>query len=146
MHVTLKFLGAVTAEQLEEIFSELSAMAETISPFSLGVSGLGQFPPRGVGRVLWVGLTGDLDALGRLVLATEDVCERTGLPRDLRPFRPHVTLARSKSRPCPALVRALQEAATSNFGEFTADRISVYKSKTGSTGPHYTILKEFSFL
>lgn len=146
MHVTLRFLGAVTAEQLEEIFSALSAMASTITPFSLGVSGLGQFPPRGVGRVLWAGLTGDLDALGRLVLATEDVCERTGFPRGARPFRPHVTLARPKSRPRSALMHALQEAATTNFGDFTADRISVYKSETRSTGPHYTILREFLFL
>lgn len=146
MHVTLRFLGAVTAEQLEEIFSALSAMASTITPFSLGVSGLGQFPPRGVGRVLWAGLTDNLDALGRLVLATEDVCERTGFPRDARPFRPHVTLARANARPCPALVRALQASATTSFGDFTANRISVYKSETRSTGPHYTILREFLFL
>jgi 2'-5' RNA ligase len=44
--------------------------------------------------VLWAGLDGDLSALSALQTAVDEAVEKLGLPKEDRPFSPHLTLGR----------------------------------------------------
>ncbi len=62
-------------------------------PLTLAVAGAGAFPTPARAQVLWLGLASDaaLDALARRV---DDACAASGLGRETRPFRAHLTVAR----------------------------------------------------
>ncbi len=89
-HVTLAFLGDVADEQATDA-AEAVQRSAVGPPLKLNLTGGGQF---GDGRftVLWVGVVGDgLDDLARRVRRE---LQKTRLPYDNRPFRPHLTVAR----------------------------------------------------
>ena len=71
MHLTLKFLGNIPAPTLHPLYECLAPVVDGHSPFPLELAGLGAFPNRRRPRVLWAGVTGDMNALSLLQLATE---------------------------------------------------------------------------
>jgi RNA 2',3'-cyclic 3'-phosphodiesterase len=64
-----------------------------------------------------------------------------GLPRDERPFSPHVTLGRVR-RPerNPALTNALAGAPACEFGQMRVPSASLMRSELGPRGARYTEL------
>src|SRR5207245_780213 len=56
LHVTLRFLGDQTEEQLTEIVPALEEAVLGIAPFTMGLRGLGAFPALEHPRTLWVGI------------------------------------------------------------------------------------------
>ncbi len=93
LHLTLKFLGQVEAERVEDIGAVLRRAAEGTPRLTLALTELGAFPAPRRPRVLWVGLEAD-PALELLVDRLETGFEPLGFPKEGRPFRPHVTLGR----------------------------------------------------
>lgn len=106
MHLTVRFLGELEPDLYEAI---VGVLREPLAgqPCKLRGCGLGTFPGRGRARVLWVGLGGDTPQLARAALEVEARLESVGVPRDLRPFRPHLTLARARG---PSGMRGLASA------------------------------------
>ncbi len=99
IHLTLKFLGNdVDAALVPNIAAALDDAASASEPFTLTLGRVGVFRQRGDPRVIWLGLIGDLDRLRKLQSDIENTLEAIGLPRETRPFRPHFTLARIRSR------------------------------------------------
>jgi 2'-5' RNA ligase len=103
IHLTLRFLGEVDAALDERARAEWERVAAECRPFRVGLDEVGHFPPRGVPRVLWIGLLeiepgGALAALARQLEAT---ARELGWAPERRPFRPHLTLGRARkgSRP-----------------------------------------------
>jgi 2'-5' RNA ligase len=141
IHITLKFIGEVAETRLEEIDRALTGLPWR--PFSVAVRGLGFFPGARSPRVLWAGLHArTLEELAREIDAR---LERTGLEREKRVFRGHVTLARSKeSRLEGSLVTAAGQYQDHDFGTFTADRFCLYQSTLKPGGSVYRRLKEYS--
>ena len=66
----------------------LLAEIPTPSPFSLRLSGGGQF-----GAAAWAGVDGDLEQLGELRAEVRDALTLGGHPSDDRPFHPHLTVS-----------------------------------------------------
>ncbi len=101
IHLTLKFLGNVAVDRLDDITEVLTEAARGISPFRLEVGGLGVFPnPRGV-RVAWVGMHGDTDKLQQLQQRVESGLVTLGFAAESRRFTPHLTLARVRDQVSP---------------------------------------------
>src|SRR5687768_16134652 len=98
LHLTLKFLGEIELPRVESLTRAAGRAAEGMGPFKLTVAGTGSFPPRGVPRVLWLGLEDPSGLLARLRARLEDECAGEGFPRESKPFRPHLTLARLRWR------------------------------------------------
>src|SRR5574337_553407 len=96
IHLTLKFLGEVPESRINEIRNAVAAAAAGMSRFRVEVQGTGAFPNAGKARVVWAGLSGDLEKMNRLQAAVEDALVRIGMEREDRPFKPHLTLARIK--------------------------------------------------
>ena len=92
IHLTLKFMGDIPASTLERVLEALPQVTASFSLFEISMSGLGVFPNPRRPRVLWAGLDGDLATLSALQIAVDQAVEKLGLPKDDRPFSPHLTL------------------------------------------------------
>lgn len=140
MHVTLKFLGDVEAPRVSSLQRAAEAATRGLSSFTLTVEGAGSFPPRGAPRVLWLGLRDDSGGLARLQSRLEQECEREGFPRETRPFKPHLTLARLRT---PQGARELAAAhGETPFGplDFNVTDLILIRSQLGPGGSRYTPL------
>src|SRR5206468_5502049 len=96
-HLTFKFLGGTDPARLEAIGDAIENQARARSPFALVTGPQGFFGSRNRPRVLWTAIEGDLEAAERLARSLEDSMHALGFPREDRPFRPHLTLARFDS-------------------------------------------------
>lgn len=101
IHLTLKFLGSIAADRIDEIVMAMEDAAQGITPFHLEVKELGVFPdPRRV-QVAWVGIKGDVDKLAQLQQSIESNLAQLGFESERRPFTPHLTLARIRPEALP---------------------------------------------
>ncbi|BAJ27037.1 putative 2'-5' RNA ligase [Kitasatospora setae KM-6054] len=91
-HVTLAFLGEVGAAAVPPLRAALAATAAGHPALRLGLRGGGHFD----GRLLWSGVTGDLDGLHRLAAEVRALVRAQGLDHRDRPLHPHLTLARAR--------------------------------------------------
>jgi RNA 2',3'-cyclic 3'-phosphodiesterase len=139
-HVTLKFLGDVPTQKIEEICETLRSVR--VAPFNVAVSGMGAFPGRSV-RVVWLGLKADFSDL---FCQIEDSLSRLGFEPERRKFSPHVTLGRV-GRPSQELsgqiATRLEQLAKVDLGSFSVDRFFLKKSTLTREGPIYEDLAEF---
>lgn len=93
-HVTLAFLPSVAERNVDELLERLSNAAGRRQKFDLTISGAGAFPNPAAAKVLWAGVTGDTDELGRLATNARAGAGKAGVEVEGGPFRPHLTLAR----------------------------------------------------
>ena len=146
MHCTMKFFGDVEEDLLSGKLSQV--IEETVkyqSPIHLKGVGIGVFPNWRYPRVIWAGLTGEVDAAIALHERLEAVFEPFGLKKDERQFRLHLTLGRTKAplKNCDALVSLVEKLVDREFGEFVIDHLTLYKSVLTREGPIYTPLKTY---
>lgn len=143
IHISLKFLGAATQEQLDGMTRAL-ASAPLTGTFGLTCRGAGVFGPASSPRVLWAGIVGELGPLASLQAGVEELAARLGWERESRPFAPHVTLARSRGRISAqgrsSLGDLLATYRSVRFSSFTVDSMTLYSSSLGPGGSVYTPL------
>ncbi len=141
MHLTLKFLGEVAEEKLGAIDERLGRIRT--QPFKVRVSGVGFFPNDRAPRVFWAGI--ESPALQELAQKVEEQTVELGFRAEKRPFRPHLTLARSRRdrRIDTALVGESAPFLEREFGTFTTDRFYMYQSRLRPTGAEYEQLFEY---
>jgi 2'-5' RNA ligase len=120
-HITLAFLPAVPDRALDTLSELLAELADRRPGFELALAGAGAFPDPARAKALWIGLTGDLDALRQLARSARSAAVRAGVEVAGGPFRPHLTVARA-NRPVEATrwlrVLELYQGATWSVGEF----------------------------
>jgi 2'-5' RNA ligase len=139
VHLTLKFLGEVEEARAPLIVQALSGAARGIGRLSLSVAGAGAFPNVKVPRVLWLGMTGDVDKLSVLQGAVEDTMAALGFAREERTFSPHLTLARIKfPKPRDNWQQRLEGLQDVTLGSFEAVHVSLMKSDLRREGAVYT--------
>jgi RNA 2',3'-cyclic 3'-phosphodiesterase len=144
LHVTLKFIGEAPLEKVEVIKTALSSIP-TRAPIPIDFQGFGFFPNDRRPRVLWAGVEAGPE-LRELALAVETALDSVGIPRETRPFAPHLTLARfESSRGLDALHAAIQNTGSHDFGRTTATEFHLYQSVLKRRGAEYTQLATFSF-
>jgi 2'-5' RNA ligase len=139
IHLTLKFLGEVPEPKAPEIMSALTAAVRGTGVFRIEVSGAGAFPNARNPRVLWIGVTGDIEKLAALQASVEGAMMKLGFEPEARKFSPHLTLARIKYlRPRDNWQTAIGEIRDVNLGGFEADHVSLMKSELHPQGAVYT--------
>lgn len=138
MHLTLKFLGDVPETRITEIVNGLQTAAEGIGQFRLEVKGIGTFPNSQNPRVVWIGISGDIEKLTKLQGAVEDTMARIGLERDNRKFAAHLTLGRIKNiRSRDQWLAVLAELRDRSLSGFDATAICLMKSELKPAGAVY---------
>jgi len=139
IHLTLKFLGEIPEAKVSEVQEALKSAASRSGAFRLEVEGVGTFPHPQNARVVWIGLSGDIDKLTALQTAIEDGMERIGMKREDRPFTPHLTLGRIKYiRSKEIWLKALESLKDIRLPGFDVTAVSLMKSELKRTGAVYT--------
>jgi len=145
LHVTLKFIGEISAQALPEIERHLAAI-DAPGPVSLEVRGAGFFPNERAPRVIWLGLESGPE-LSALAAQVEEALLPLGIPKETRPFTPHLTLGRLKS---PARIPALREIFRKQelleFGSFVAKEFYAFESQLSPGGSVYRKIARFALV
>lgn len=137
MHVTLKFLGDIQEDAVARISNSLGEIASKAKRFEVEIIGTGAFPNAKAPRVLWVGLS-DGGRLSELSAEIDAAMAEFGIPREKRPFKPHVTVGRVKSmHSVEDAISILREYASVSFGKFTVSDIRLKKSTLTPSGAIY---------
>jgi 2'-5' RNA ligase len=146
IHLTLKFFGDITAAQAASIAAVVEKKAIETPTFALSLRGIGVFPDPRRPRVLWLGMEGELERLLVFQEALERAFQEIGFPREERPFRPHLTLARispSGPRGVTGMAKALEKGGETAGEEFLAADISLMQSTLTPQGAIYSRLGGF---
>jgi len=138
VHLTLKFLGEVSEERVPEIMRALALALGDTGWFRLGVEGVGVFPNPASARVVWFGLTGDVNVLVALQAAVEQAMAGLGIESDDRPYTPHLTLGRIKRiRKRAAWLEGLAGVSNSRLPGFEVASVSLIESQLRPSGAVY---------
>ncbi len=142
LHITTKFIGPWGQDRLPELKSALESLSPR-GPLELKVSGFGWFENPHNPRALFAGIA-SRESLSQLKQDVETALEPLGLPRENRPYRPHVTLARIKGpQDLAALRQAIAALPSSDFGVMSATKHLLYKSEPGESASVYRVIGEF---
>jgi 2'-5' RNA ligase len=145
IHLTLKFLGDVEALRIGDIAEAASKTVKGYTPISLKAKGIGIFPGIKRPRVLWVGLTGQLESLMGLQKTLDENLKVLGFPGEKRFFKGHLTMGRIKDKiDVKKFSDALMAFRSFETDEFTAGQIILYKSELKPSGAVYTKLASAS--
>jgi 2'-5' RNA ligase len=145
-HLTLAFLGKVRAEYSAEVVAIGERAAAVAARPTLRLEGAGGFPDAAKARVLWAGVSGDVDALTAVAASLADGCREAGLPSEQRPFVPHLTVARlSPPAPLPGELVDAVAAAAAQAPEWTVRNLACYRSTVTHQGARYQVVREFPF-
>lgn len=139
-HLTLKFLGEVAEPQIADITNACGDAAASVSAFSLRLQNTGVFPNLKQPKVLWVGLTGEDNALQQLHRQVEEHLQALGFAKEARAFKPHLTLGRVKSLTNIAAATAKLLMYPLPEVSFQAHELIVMQSQLHSAGSIYTPL------
>ncbi len=139
LHVTVRFLGPVRPEQVDEVVAAAGAAAATVGPFRTRLDGVGAFPSPARARVLWAGLDDRPGRMAGLALALDAAFAPAFRP-EVRAFRPHLTVGRCDP---PAHLPAAFEETPIDPVPFEVVRAVLFESVPGRGGPpRYEALAE----
>jgi 2'-5' RNA ligase len=146
IHLTLKFIGEIEAEQADKVRAALDGVAAKLLPFEFEVGGLGTFPPGGRVSVVWVGVEEPLGMLMSCQRECESALAAIGFAAEDRPFHPHLTLARNKK---PGLSEKIRGVIAKCEGpravRQTAAAVTFSQSHLGQAGSRYEVLSLHAF-
>ena len=136
MHLTLAFFGVVPEDVDLKLRKKLTAIV--FGAFFLPIVGVGTFPPKGPPKIIWIGVGRGHPHLFQLHKRVQEAALGAGLEPELRPFHPHVTLARCQ-RISPQSVRKFLKANDDlDGGMIRVDSFHLYSSKLTPAGPIHT--------
>lgn len=145
-HLTLRFFEELPEDRVENVRGAAGAAAAEAPCFDLELEGLGYFPARGPAKVVWAGCGGGREALVHLAAALSRELASRGFPTDMRPFSPHLTLARSRnprgSAGAASAVHTLA-ALAGPLGRARVEALLLIRSTLGSGPPRHDILGTF---
>jgi len=143
-HLTLKFFGDTSKEDINSIRVAVQKRVVAEQKLNLRIEELGVFPDARRPRVLWCGITGDVERLINLQKKLDGDFAAIGFPAEDRSFKAHLTLARIKDpRDITGMSEALKKHDSFKAGEFTADKLFLFQSNLSPQGAVYTKLAEF---
>jgi 2'-5' RNA ligase len=144
IHLTLKFLGNISAQKVAEITRVMEEASQGLAPFQLNISGLGAFPNLRQPRVLWLGVGGEADKLVALQQRIDTGLVPLGFAQEMRAFSPHLTLARLRERTSPQDRRDFGELVMKTPVEVNykvgVDSVSLMRSQLLPSGAVYSRL------
>jgi 2'-5' RNA ligase len=135
-HITVQFLG-----NTPEYECTVARLRELRSPaVAIQLEGLGFFERAGI-FFAGVRLTPQLATLQEHVTAATGLC---GFVPETRPYHPHITLARAKSKGQGLEGLKTRIRRQPGFTGFVAGQFVLYESVATPTGSHYEIRDRFS--
>ena len=136
MHLTLGFFGDVPEDIDLNLREKLNAIR--FGAFFLPVNGIGSFSAKGAPKIVWIGVGNAHPHLFQIHKRVQEAALAVGLEPELRPWHPHVTLARCRDVSSQSLRKFLQSNAEFDAGMVRVDAFHLYSSKLTPAGPIHT--------
>jgi 2'-5' RNA ligase len=137
IHLTLSFLGEVEHFKTDVLFEVLRQVH--VPPFFLPLQGVGTFSAKGRPSVVWVGVGKGHPHLFALHKHVQDAVLHAGLEADLRPFHPHVTVARGTGISSQALQPFLRTNRETDVGLIKVSEFALFSSILNPEGAIYEV-------
>jgi 2'-5' RNA ligase len=141
LHVTLKFLGEVRRERLEQVQEAMTRVAASTKAFKTKYGGFGAFPSVRQPRVIWLGVKANPE-LRCLKQDLEYSFGDVGFDAETRAFHPHVTLGRAEEREGAGAFRTLDDMLSllDCKGDVKVATIDLMRSQLAPGGSKYTLV------
>lgn len=143
LHLTLKFLGEISPDNLSQVKNIITTSLCNQTAFDIGIEGLGMYPNACKPRVIWLGITnsGPLVAIHNKL---DTALKAVDIQPERRDYSPHLTIARVRRKADSDIVRAIGETMSQfkvdSLGTIRIDKVCLYQSKLTPEGPIYTPL------
>ncbi len=147
IHLTLRFLGNVPVEKIQDLTAALAQATSTFSAFDLRATGLGFFPPKRFPRVIWIGIESERDQLLRLQNAVARACEPFTAECEERSFSGHLTFGRVKriGRSEAERLLAFRDSLGDRcFGSWQVSSVELMRSELEQAGARHTPAASFA--
>lgn len=143
LHLTIKFLGELTEEEIKKIKLKLKQIKQ--KSFELQLTRIGFFPSDKYIKILWIGL-GDLSEDNLLKKLFEKINEKTKeINLDYEEFNPHITLARIKGIKNKKEFTEKVNNLRVPQENFVVEGFSLMKSELFHKGVKYKTIEKFTF-
>jgi len=143
LHLTVKFLGDVPENKLDQVKTILSSSLKRTPSFNIEIGGLGIHPNKNKPRVIWLNIACDqelIDIHQNLNMALVPA----GIEPENRKYSPHLTIARIRKQTGKdtrqEVGRTLAQFRVDRLDKVTINEIILYKSELTRNGPIYTPL------
>ena len=134
LHLTLKFLGNVSEEQITKIKEVITKVSGKFAAFNASFNSFGFFPNEKRPKVFFISIDKE-ELLKSIAAGLEEELETLGFERENR-FKSHITLARIKDlKNIESLKEKIKSAQLDE--QFPAEAIILYKSTLTKEGPIY---------
>jgi 2'-5' RNA ligase len=142
IHITIKFLGDVQQDKIDEIEQIIKDSVTNTDPFTITFKDTGVFPNKNYIRVVWIGIHKS-DKLKAIAGNIDESLSKLGFKKEKREFSAHLTIGRVKTaRNMELLLKKIEDFSNFDFGKQDIISIKLKKSDLTPKGPIYTTLKE----
>ena len=145
LHFTLKFLGEISENRINELNRALESAAFPNQPFTLQIDKLGFFPKQGTPRIAWLGVGCGEPELIRLADLVESDCLKHGFGRADKPFQPHLTIARAKEEVSGGGKSGSSFPQVDFKNKMLVSGFSLIESCLNPSGAVYKTVKDYNF-
>jgi RNA 2',3'-cyclic 3'-phosphodiesterase len=136
MHLTLGFFGDVPEDVDVALREKLSGIE--FGAFFLPIIGVGTFPQKGPPKVIWIGVGKAHPHLFQIHKRVQEAALAVGIEPELRPWHPHITIARCRDVSAQSLRKFLQSNAELDAGMIRVEDFHLYSSKLTPGGAIHT--------
>jgi len=141
-HITLKFLGDTTEDEIPQIMSRIKDLCRGSKPFAISLTSIGVFKNLREPRIIWIGCQ-STDPLKVIQVKLECALSEIGFEPETREYSPHLTLGRMKEiRQINPLTQLITNYKNFEFQSQAIDRIILYESLLYPSGPQYNKIFE----
>ncbi len=146
MHLTIKFIGQVKDNIVNDICKAVERASQKHSKFELEIKKLGSFGGKSA-RVLWVGTGEGSENLAELAWEVDEGLSGLDFPKETRRFTGHLTLCRIKNyRAGIEMAEAAEQQSNFEASVSIVDSVTVYQSELTKQGPIYTALANYKLM
>jgi RNA 2',3'-cyclic 3'-phosphodiesterase len=136
IHLTLAFFGDVPEDVDLALREKLSAIQ--FGAFFLPIAGAGTFPPKGPPKIIWIGVGRGHPHLFQVHKRVQEAALAAGIEPELRPWHPHITIARCRDVAPQSMRKFLQSNVDLDAGMIRVEAFHLYSSKLTPAGPIHT--------
>ncbi len=137
LHITLIFIGYVTDDETYEICNIVKEVTKKHEPFFIDLERIIVGPPHATPRMFWVEGE-ESQKLANLQNDLENALIGGNLTKkEIRPYRPHITLARFKYE----IAKSLPKIDERFKVQIPVETIEVMQSNLKRSGAEYTVLE-----
>lgn len=144
LHLTVKFLGDVDADELVGFGDDAQRAVVSNGPVAVRLGGGGFFPNAGRPRIAWIG--GEAPGLEPIAAVVDELAARRGVERERRRWTPHLTVARLRDPWSATDVERFREAMDAlGVLDFECSELVVFASRLEPSGAVHTPLRSLTF-